>query len=146
MVGFRPVLAVLGVVLLLEVAALILVQAERRGWEAELPGVFGSAHAQQNSSPQPTTSSPQPTTTASPQPTTTASPQPTTTASPQPTTTASPAPTNTASPSASASPAPEPREDDLFNSGGPKDGPVPLMLDGSCPAEFPVKRDGACYP
>jgi hypothetical protein len=35
---------------------------------------------------------------------------------------------------------------DLFNAGGPTHGPVPLMPDGSCPAEFPAKQDGACYP
>ena len=135
MVGFRPaiVIAVLGAVLLLEVAAVILVQAERNGWDAELPAVLSSADAQQNNSPAPTT-------TASPAPTTTASPAPTTTASPAPTTTASPAP------DASASPKPRKNDDDLFRSGGPKDGPVPLMPDGGCPAEFPVKQDGACHP
>ena len=117
MVGFRPIFALLGAVLLLEVAGLVLVQAERKGWDTELPGVFGPAHAQQNNSPAPTT-------------------------------TASPAPTTTSSPSASASASPKPQEndDDLFNSGGPADGPVPLMPDGGCPAEFPEKRDGACHP
>ncbi len=108
MVGFRPFYVLLGAVLLLEVAALVLVQAERKGWDAELPGVFGEAHAQD---------------------TTTASPFPeTTTASPAPTTTASPAPTT------------------ILDSGGPADGPAPLMPDGGCPAEFPVKKDGACHP
>jgi hypothetical protein len=34
---------------------------------------------------------------------------------------------------------------DLFNAGGPGSGPVPLMPDGSCPAEYPVKSNGACY-
>lgn len=144
MVGFRPVFALLGAVLLLEVAALVLVQAQREGWETELPGVFSPAGAQQNSSPAPTTTaSPFPeSTTGSPQ----SSPAPTTTASPAPTTTASPAPT-TSSPSASASASPKPKKnDDLLKSGGPMDGPAPLMPDGGCPAEFPVKRDGACYP
>jgi hypothetical protein len=69
---------------------------------------------------------------------TTVSPAPTTT------TTASPAPT-TASPSPSPSPAPTSGDDDLFKAGGPKSGPVPLMPDGGCPSEYPVKRDGACY-
>ena len=124
MVGFRSVYVLLGAVLLLMVAALVLVQAERKGWDAELPGVFGEAHAQDT-----TTASPFPeTTTASPAPTTTASPAPTTTASPAPTTTASPAPTT------------------ILDSGGPADGPAPLMPDGGCPAEFPVKKDGACHP
>ncbi len=36
--------------------------------------------------------------------------------------------------------------DDLFNAGGPTNGPVPLMPDGSCPSVYPVKQNGACYP
>jgi hypothetical protein len=35
---------------------------------------------------------------------------------------------------------------DLFDAGGPSSGPVPLMPDGSCPAEFPTKQNEACYP
>jgi hypothetical protein len=65
--------------------------------------------------------------------------------------------TNSASPSsaspgessngASASPKPRPQNsDDLFNSGGPTNGPVPLMPDGGCPAEYPVQHNGLCYP
>jgi hypothetical protein len=34
---------------------------------------------------------------------------------------------------------------DLFEAGGPLNGPVPLMPGGECPSEYPVKRDGACY-
>jgi hypothetical protein len=34
---------------------------------------------------------------------------------------------------------------DLFESGGPRSGPLPLMPDGGCPKEFPVKTNGACY-
>jgi hypothetical protein len=34
----------------------------------------------------------------------------------------------------------------LFDSGGPAGGAVPLMPDGSCPAEYPAEIDGACYP
>jgi hypothetical protein len=34
---------------------------------------------------------------------------------------------------------------DLFESGGPQSGPLPLMSDGSCPKEFPTKTNGACY-
>jgi hypothetical protein len=33
----------------------------------------------------------------------------------------------------------------LFDSGGPTSGAVPLMPNGSCPAEFPTERNGACY-
>jgi hypothetical protein len=34
---------------------------------------------------------------------------------------------------------------DLFYSGGPENGPVPLMPDGGCPAEYPVERADLCY-
>lgn len=33
----------------------------------------------------------------------------------------------------------------LMNAGGPADGPMPLMPDGGCPAEFPVEKNGSCY-
>jgi hypothetical protein len=48
---------------------------------------------------------------------------------------------------ASASPKPKPplKSRNLFASGGPKNGPVPLMADGGCPAEFPAKRNGLCH-
>ena len=52
---------------------------------------------------------------------------------------------NNASPS-SASPKPRPRQThDLLDAGGPTNGPVPLMPDGDCPAEFPAKHAGLCY-
>ena len=38
------------------------------------------------------------------------------------------------------------KNDDLLKSGGPSNGPLPLMPDGSCPTEYPSKQDGACYP
>jgi hypothetical protein len=34
---------------------------------------------------------------------------------------------------------------DLFDSGGPTEGPLPLMANGRCPKEFPEKRGEACY-
>ena len=43
---------------------------------------------------------------------------------------------------APSSPAPS---DDLMKSGGPKFGPVPLMPDGGCMKEYPIKRKGGCY-
>jgi hypothetical protein len=49
---------------------------------------------------------------------------------------------SSASASASASAQPT---DGLFDAGGAANGPVPLMPDGSCPSEFPVKQNGACY-
>jgi hypothetical protein len=75
----------------------------------------------------------------------TATPSPTTTtASPAPTTTtASPSPTTTATASPNPS-TPQPR-DRMLNSGGPARGPVPLMPDGRCPSEYPVRKGGACY-
>ena len=45
---------------------------------------------------------------------------------------------------ASAPPRPQ-KTHELFNSGGPTNGPVPLMADGGCPAEFPVKHNGLCH-
>jgi len=36
-------------------------------------------------------------------------------------------------------------DDSLLSAGGPNAGPVPVMPNGSCPRELPVKRDGACY-
>ena len=64
----------------------------------------------------------------------------TSTASPAPTTTTSTTPA-TASPSPS-SPSPSDR---MLESGGPADGPVPLMPGGGCPSEYPVQKDGACF-
>ena len=50
----------------------------------------------------------------------------------------SPAPSNPA-------PSSPPPSDDLMESGGPKFGPVPLMPDGGCMKEYPIKRKGGCY-
>lgn len=36
--------------------------------------------------------------------------------------------------------------DDLMDAGGPGSAPVPTMPGGGCPVEFPINRDGACYP
>ena len=33
----------------------------------------------------------------------------------------------------------------LFNTGGPENGPVPLMPGGGCPVEYPVRRADLCY-
>jgi hypothetical protein len=35
--------------------------------------------------------------------------------------------------------------DELFDSGGPRHGPVPLMPDGGCPVEYPILRGDLCY-
>ena len=61
-------------------------------------------------------------------------------------TTATPSSAAPGRPSSSASAPPRPQKThDLFDSGGPTNGPVPLMADGSCPAEFPEKHDGLCH-
>jgi hypothetical protein len=56
-------------------------------------------------------------------------------------------PSASASPASNASPKPEPlqKRRNLFDAGGPTNGPVPLMADGACPVEFPVKRNGLCH-
>ena len=56
--------------------------------------------------------------------------------------------TATSSPTSTASPTPSSDQynDELFNAGGPRSGPAPLMPDGSCPSEFPIEQSGACYP
>jgi hypothetical protein len=36
-------------------------------------------------------------------------------------------------------------ERNLFESGGPTSGPLPLMPNGGCPQEFPERRGKACY-
>jgi hypothetical protein len=65
--------------------------------------------------------------------------------------TASPTPPGSASAPAST-PAPDPPppkpkkpKRDLFDSGGPTSGPLPLMPNGGCPREFPVQRGKGCY-
>jgi hypothetical protein len=46
----------------------------------------------------------------------------------------------------SGSPSPKSKPDrNLFESGGPTSGPLPLMPNGGCPREFPVQRGHACY-
>ena len=65
------------------------------------------------------------------------------------TTTSTDPPTTTSSASSSVSAtssAASQTNSALFDSGGSANGPVPLMPDGSCPAEFPVEQSGACYP
>jgi len=63
--------------------------------------------------------------------------------SPPPTTT-SPPPTTTSPPPTTTSPPPT-NPHTVLNSGGPKHGPVPLMQDGGCPAEYPLQRADLCY-
>jgi hypothetical protein len=91
----------------------------------------------------PPTSSP-PSTTITTSPPTTSPPTKTPPAS-TPRTKTPPRNSNASPPSsASASPTPQPPRD-LFNAGGPSNGPVPLMPDGGCPEAFPVEQNGLCY-
>jgi hypothetical protein len=56
-------------------------------------------------------------------------------------------PSASPSPASNASPKPGPPQNrrNLFDAGGPTNGPVPLMADGACPVEFPVRRNGLCH-
>jgi hypothetical protein len=109
----------------------------------------GSPPSTTITTPPPTTSPPSTTITTPPP---TSSPSEKTIPSPRPKKTppdknnpTAPRKSNLSPPSsASASPTPQPPRD-LFNAGGPTHGPVPLMPDGGCPKEFPVKRGGLCY-
>jgi len=60
--------------------------------------------------------------------------------------TASASPTATSTATASPIATADQYDPSLLDAGGAADGPVPLMADGSCPAEFPVERSGVCYP
>ena len=82
---------------------------------------------------------------------------PSSSASPATTSSSPESTTSGASPSSDTSASPQADEqdgqtrgsrpdDDLMRSGGPHDGPVPLMPDGSCPAEFPTRQNGQCHP
>jgi hypothetical protein len=57
----------------------------------------------------------------------------------------SPPATPPPSPPAGGSPIDSGSGEILLDAGGPRSGPLPLMPDGTCPKEFPVKRGGACY-
>lgn len=56
-----------------------------------------------------------------------------------------PAPAPRPTPPPQPTPAPPPDSGNLFKAGGLQAGPAPLMPNGGCPKEFPVKKRGACY-
>jgi hypothetical protein len=56
------------------------------------------------------------------------------------------APPSPPSPTPRTSPPSTPPSGPNFNSGGPSEGPVPVMPGGKCPKEFPVQKNGACFP
>jgi hypothetical protein len=37
------------------------------------------------------------------------------------------------------------RTDTLLKAGGPNKGPLPLMPDGSCPTEYPLRQSNSCF-
>ena len=65
--------------------------------------------------------------------------------SPRPSPSPSPNPVPNSSPSPAPNSSPSPRPAPPFKAGGPQAGPVPLMPNGGCPKEFPMKEGGACY-
>jgi micrococcal nuclease len=102
-------------------------------------GIWANSGCSYSGSPEPTT--PEPTT---PEPTT-LEPTTPTPATPSPSTPepGTPPPT-TPDPQPGGGGAERDRSG-LLQAGGPAAGPVPLMPDGGCPAEFPVKQGGACH-
>src|SRR5215212_9357990 len=73
---------------------------------------------------------------------TTPAPEPPPAPQPQPPPSPKPQPTPTPrTPAPQPEPAPPPP---LMKAGGPQRGPVPVMPNGTCPKEFPVKQGGTC--
>jgi micrococcal nuclease len=85
---------------------------------------------------------PAPPTPSPPDPPTPPPPDPPTPPQPTPPPPPSPAPSPSPAPNPSPSPAPNLPP---FKAGGSQTGPAPLMPNGGCPKEFPVKEDGACH-
>lgn len=67
------------------------------------------------------------------------------TPNPGPTSASGSASTPASTPPARTQPPKSKRDRNLFQSGGPTSGPLPLMPNGGCPREFPVQRGKACY-
>ena len=115
---FRPILAVVALLIVAEGLVGLWLVAERNGWH--LSGLDSDPAYAQATTPK-TTTTPRPTPRPTPEPT------------PDPEPTPAPAPT------------PQPNPAPAFNAGGPAKGPVPVMPDGDCPKEFPAKEGNACY-
>lgn len=64
----------------------------------------------------------------------------------RPTTSPSPAPPDPPTPASRPAPSSLPTSGPNLNSGGPSEGPVPVMSDSKCPKEFPVKKNEVCFP
>ena len=48
-------------------------------------------------------------------------------------------------PTPTPTPQPNPSPGELFNAGGPSEGPVPARPGGDCPKEYPLQHGNACY-
>ena len=74
-------------------------------------------------------------------------PEPTTLepTTPEPTTPEPTPPRPIPEPTTPAPPPPPPPDRTVLDSGGPENGPVPLMPDGGCPVEYPIERGDLCY-
>ena len=119
---FRPILAVVALLIATEIMVALWLVAERNGWNLPRLGYY-LAYAQTTT----------PRTTPTPRP----SPTPRTTPAPEP------APTP---PEPPPPPPPNPNPwGTLMGAGGPAEGPVPVMPGGNCPREFPAKKGNACY-
>ena len=64
---------------------------------------------------------------------------------PEPTTPGPTPPRPITEPTTPAPPPPPLPDRTVLDSGGPENGPVPLMPDGGCPVEYPVERGDLCY-
>jgi micrococcal nuclease len=104
--------------------------------KAEGIGVWATAQCSTSETTTPETTTPEATT---PEPTTpeTTTPEPTT---PEPT-----PPRPIPEPTIPAPPPPPPPDRTVLESGGPENGPVPLMPAGGCPVEYPHERGDLCY-
>jgi hypothetical protein len=125
---YRPILAVVVLLMAIEGGVAVLVIADRNDWE--LRGLVGTAYAQQDNKGDRTSGPGSPPGQPKTGPTTTPTP---------------PSPRPTPPPPPSPSPNPPPPPAPPFNAGGPEVGPVPPMPNGSCPEEYPDRQGNACY-
>ena len=107
-------------------------RATEREAKAEGVGVWATDPCTTPEATTPEATAPESTTPETTTPETTA-PQP---AAPQPV---------TPQPTTPAPPPPPPPDRTVLDSGGPENGPVPLMPDGGCPVEYPKQRGEVCY-
>jgi len=145
---FRKILTALVVLIALEGVVAVWVVAERNGWNP--PGLDVPAYAQQPdeegnppeddpSQDDPFQDEPSEDTSPSPGQPNGGQPKEQTNGG-QPKTEPSPP-----RPTPAPTPQPDPNPGELFNAGGPSEGPVPVMPGGDCPKEYPVQRGDVCF-